>query len=184
MSKHSKNKITVIPKDDEERVKDVETEISKETVTRENVCMSVPMSPDMKEEMLHLWRTNRKLFELIVLDSVAADTIATKMSAVEKPFDFSWSEYTLRDVVIRQFDSKNELNEQLKMLQLNDRESFNLLKTIRELPMSSYMTILLYYGAPANSIQAFSHVRFVDVMGIDETSKIHRKTFLGYTKEI
>lgn len=162
--------VIVVPKNDE--------------IKKMIIPEGVRLDGNMIQHMQEMYDKNPSLCELVLQDACTANIIASKKSRDEKPFDFSWTEYTLRDVSIHQFHTKDKLCERMRMLELNDVETSKILKSMFDDNIHQYMTLLLYYGAPADSEQAFSHVRFIDVIGILDNDECVRHTFLRYTKEL
>lgn len=150
-----------------------------------DIRMNEKLSPEMKDELCQLHTTDINLKKLIMQEMEVVDNLAKEVVLSGKSFDFSWKEYTLRDIVVKQHDNVFDFQQNLRMLGLDDVESSNILYPMVESNLcSNYMTILLYYGAPSDTEEIYSGIRFIDVLCVDAECQLQRESFLRYSKNM
>ena len=163
-----RNKINVVPSDN----------------TLSYIMENKKLHPSMKQEFCELHSTNKNLKEFIEKEMEIVDKVVKEFIISGNSFDFSWGEYTLRDVVIKEFDDFFSFNENIRMLGLNDDDTLHHLKEIMKIPDGKFMTVLLYFGAPSDSDNILSGIRFIDVIGANANNEesYNRSSFLRYRR--
>lgn len=141
------------------------------------------LDESIKEDLCDLQMKNKELKEFLDKEISIVDNIATDFIVSGNSFDFSWKCYKLRDIVVKQFDSILDLKSNLSMLGLDDPKSVDKLKKVTNMTKGTFMTVLLYYGAPDNSGEVISGIRFIDVIGAEGDSKA-RQSFLRYSRTV
>ena len=166
---HGRNKINIVPSD------------KNLTYIMENT----KLHPSMRQEFCDLHSSNKNLKEFLEREMEIVDKVVKEFIISGNCFDFSWKEYTLRDAVIKEFDDFFAFSQNLKMLGLDDTSSMEHLKDILKIPEGKFLTVLLYYGAPSDTDNILSGIRFIDIIGATNSdNKCHRSTFLRYRREI
>lgn len=166
-----KNKINIVPSDKK----------------LNNIMENKKLSPSMRREFCDLHHTNNDLKNFLEKEMEVVDKVVKEFIIAGNSFDFSWTEYTLRDAIIKEFDDFFAFSQNLKMLGLDDEESIEALKDVLRISDSGhkFMTVLMYYGAPADNDNILSGVRFIDVVGVsDDDDTYSRSSFLRYSRNI
>lgn len=163
---HRKNKINIVPSDK----------------NLNHIMGNKKLHPSIKQEFCDLHSKNKNLSEFISKEMDIVDKVVKEFIISGNSFDFSWGEYTLRDVVIKEFDDFFAFNENIKMLGLDDEDTLHHLKELMRIPDGKFMTVLLYYGAPSDADNILSGIRFIDVIGANEKEDYHRNSFLRYRR--
>lgn len=145
------------------------------------------LSPAMRQEFCNLHSTDQGLKDFLEKEMEITDKVVKEFVVAGNSFDFSWPEYTLRDAIVKEFDNFFSFRENLRMLGLDDDETMEKLRDVLRIPDGSFMTVLLYYGAPSDTDHILSGIRFIDVIGSTNSTDdpmYHRSSFLRYSRDI
>lgn len=163
-----KNKINIVPSD--------------KNLTQ--IMENTKLYPPMRNEFCELHTENPNLKNFLEKEMEIVDKVVKEFLISGNSFDFSWGEYTLRDIVIKEFDDFFAFSQNLKMLGMDDEETMDDLKDILKIPNGRFMTVLLYYGAPSDTDNILSGIRFIDIIGATECDELIRNSFLRYRREL
>lgn len=166
----SKNKLNIVPSNSEYNY----------------ILHNDKLSNQMMEDICKLHDSNKKQLESLIFSEMdIVDKIVREFLISGNSFDFSWKEYTLRDVVIKQTDDFFEFLSNCKRYRINDDDSLDAIYKTLALQDGHYMTVFLYYGAPNDTDDVLSGVRFIDVMSSKKDgSEFNRNCFIRYYNSI